>query len=372
MAQVAVIGGGAFGTAMACVLARRGHRVRLWAREQEVVESINRERVNALFLRDVPLPDGIVATPEYAVALREAAFVLLVPPAQHMRAVTAQLRPGLPAGVPVVTCSKGLERGSSALMSQVIGETLPDAPLAVLSGPSFAAEISIDRPTGVTLACADPVLGLRLEQEIGGPRFRVYLTDDVVGAQIGGVLKNVLAIACGIVTGMTLGNSMRSMLIARGLAETVDLGLALGARLETFLGLSGIGDIDLSCNSPQSRGTGRAPVGRDADRRDGRPDPQPRQLAGRGNRPAAGVAVRRRAGGRAVAAARHTVGLKRPRFTSLPGGSLDGSRLRLTEVISLACSRTMLEMPGQAQGERRASEANDENRSWILAPVEAR
>jgi glycerol-3-phosphate dehydrogenase (NAD(P)+) len=253
MAQVAVIGGGAFGTAMACVLARRGHRVRLWAREQEVVESINRERVNALFLRGVPLPDGVVATPEYAAALREAAFVLLVPPAQHMRAVTAQLRPGLPAGVPVVTCSKGLERGSSALMSQVIGETLPDAPLAVLSGPSFAAEISIDRPTGVTLACADPVLGLRLEQEIGGPRFRVYLTDDVVGAQIGGVLKNVLAIACGIVTGMTLGNSMRSMLIARGLAETVDLGLALGARLETFLGLSGIGDIDLSCNSPQSR-----------------------------------------------------------------------------------------------------------------------
>jgi glycerol-3-phosphate dehydrogenase (NAD(P)+) len=170
-----------------------------------------------------------------------------------MRAVTTQLRPHLPAGVPVITCSKGLERGTCALMSQVLGETLPDAPVAVLSGPSFAAEISVDKPTGVTLACADPVLGARLELEIGGPRFRVYLTDDVVGSQIGGVLKNVLAIACGLVTGMKLGNSMRSMLIARGLAETVDLGLALGARLETFLGLSGIGDIDLSCNSPQSR-----------------------------------------------------------------------------------------------------------------------
>lgn len=253
MAQVGVIGGGAFGTAMACVLARRGHQVRLWARESGVVESINGERVNAVFLRGVPLPAGIAATGEQADALRGADFVLLVPPAQHMRAVTAQLRPHLRAGVPVVTCSKGLERGTCALMTEVIAATLPQAPVAVLSGPSFAGEISVDRPTGVTLACADPVLGTRLEQEIGGPRFRVYITDDVVGSQIGGVLKNVLAIACGIVTGMKLGNSMRSMLIARGLAETVDLGLALGARLETFLGLSGIGDIDLSCNSPQSR-----------------------------------------------------------------------------------------------------------------------
>ena len=253
MAQATVIGGGAFGTAMACVLARRGHQVRLWARESEVVESINRERVNAVFLRGVPLPGGIAATGEQVDALRGADFVLLVPPAQHMRAVTAQLRPHLRAGVPVVTCSKGLERGTCALMTEVIAATLPQAPVAVLSGPSFAAEISVDRPTGVTLACADPVLGARLEQEIGGARFRVYITDDVVGSQVGGVLKNVLAIACGIVTGVNLGNSMRSMLIARGLAETVDLGLALGARLETFLGLSGIGDIDLSCNSPQSR-----------------------------------------------------------------------------------------------------------------------
>lgn len=253
MSTVGVIGGGAFGTAMACVLRRRGHEIALWAREPEVVESINGERVNRVFLRDVPLPEGIVATSDLADAVRGASFVLLVPPAQHMREVTGRLRPHLAAGVPVITCSKGLERGTCALMSQVLGETLPGAPVAVLSGPSFAAEISVDRPTGVTLACADPLLGAQLEQEIGAPRFRVYLTDDVVGAQIGGVLKNVLSIACGVVTGMKLGNSMRSMLIARGLAETVDLGLALGARLETFLGLSGIGDIDLSCNSPQSR-----------------------------------------------------------------------------------------------------------------------
>lgn len=253
MGTVGVIGGGAFGTAMACVVRRRGHRVTLWAREPEVVESINRDQTNATFLRGVPLPPGIEATTELAAAARGADFMLLAPPAQHMRAVTAQLRPHLRAGVPVLTCSKGLERGSCAVMSQVLAETLPAAPVAVLSGPSFAAEISMDLPTGVTLACADPVLGSRLEKEIGAPRFRVYLSDDVIGSQISGVMKNVLAIACGLVTGMKLGSSMRAMLVARGLAETVDLGLALGARLETFLGLSGIGDIDLSCNSPQSR-----------------------------------------------------------------------------------------------------------------------
>jgi len=253
MGRVGVIGGGAFGTAMACVLRRRGHEVVLWAREPEVVDSVNAKRENAVFLRGVTLPEGIVATGEMAAAAREAEFVLLVPPAQHMRAVTAALQPHLAAGTPVISCSKGIERGSCALMSQVLADTLPQARVAILSGPSFAAEIAVDLPAGVTLACADPVLGARLEQAIGSARFRVYLSDDVVGAQVSGVMKNVLAIACGIVTGKGLGNSMRAMLLARGLAEAVDLGLALGARLETFLGLSGIGDIDLSCNSPQSR-----------------------------------------------------------------------------------------------------------------------
>jgi glycerol-3-phosphate dehydrogenase (NAD(P)+) len=238
---------------MACVLRRRRHDVVLWAREAEVVDAINRDGVNAVFLRDVTLPAGIAATADIGEAVRGTEFVLLAPPAQHMRAVASQLRSSLAAGTPVVSCSKGIERDSCALMSQVLGATLPEAPVAVLSGPSFAADISVDRPAGVTLACADPVLGAQLEQAIGSERFRVYLSDDVVGAQISGVMKNVLAIACGIATGKELGNSMRAMLVARGLAETVDLGLALGARLETFLGLSGIGDIDLSCNSPQSR-----------------------------------------------------------------------------------------------------------------------
>jgi glycerol-3-phosphate dehydrogenase (NAD(P)+) len=253
MARFGIIGGGAFGTALACVLRRQRHAVALWAREAEVVEAINRDRLNPVFLKDTRLPEGIAATQDMVAAVHGAEAVLLAPPAQRMRAVTSQLRPHLAAGTPVISCSKGLELVSCALMSQVLADTLPQSPVAVLSGPSFAADIAVDRPAGVTLACADPVLGARLEQAIGSERFRVYLSDDVVGAQLGGVLKNVLAIACGIATGKRLGSSMRAMLVARGLAEAVDLGLAIGARLETFLGLSGIGDIDLSCNSPQSR-----------------------------------------------------------------------------------------------------------------------
>jgi glycerol-3-phosphate dehydrogenase (NAD(P)+) len=252
MARIGVIGGGAFGTAMACVVRRSGHEVVLWAREPEVVAAINADRLNPVFLPGVRLVPGIVATAELGRAAG-ADFLLLAPPAQHMRAVTAQLRPRLAAGTPVVTCSKGIERGTCALMSQVIAETLPAARVAVLSGPTFANEISIDLPTAVALACPDPALGRRLAGDIENPRFRILLTDDVIGTQLGGVLKNVLAIACGIVTGKKLGNNARAMLVALGLAETARLGRAMGARLETFMGLAGIGDMDLSCHSPTSR-----------------------------------------------------------------------------------------------------------------------
>ena len=252
MARIGVIGGGAFGTAMACVVRRSGHEVVIWAREPEVVAAINNDRLNPVFLPGVRLVPGIVATSELGQAA-SADFLLLAPPAQHMRAVTAQLRPHLQDGTPVVTCSKGIERGTCALMSQVVAETLPAARVAVLSGPSFANEISIDLPTAVALACADPALGERLAQDIQNPRFRILVTDDVAGAQLGGVLKNVLAIACGVVTGKKLGNNARAMLVALGLAETARLGLPMGARLETFMGLAGIGDMDLSCHSPNSR-----------------------------------------------------------------------------------------------------------------------
>jgi glycerol-3-phosphate dehydrogenase (NAD(P)+) len=237
---------------MACVIRRAGHDTVIWAREPEVVAGINRNAVNPLFLPGVRIVPGIAATNDLSAAA-DADFLLLAPPAQHMRSVTTQLRPFLKDGTPVVTCSKGIEQGSCALMSQVIAETLPAAPLAVLSGPSFAAEIAIDLPTAVTLACADLTLGKRLCGAIGTPRFRTCLSDDVIGTLLGGALKNVLAIACGIATGRKLGNNARAALITHGLAEMADLGLAMGARLETFMGLSGIGDLALSCNSTNSR-----------------------------------------------------------------------------------------------------------------------
>ena len=255
MARIGVIGGGAFGTAMACVVRRSGHDTAIWAREPEVVASINASATNPVFLPGIALAPGIAASGDIGAVAAGADVLVLAPPAQHMRAVTAQLRAPLGPGTPVVTCSKGIERGSCALMSQVIAETLPEARVAVLSGPSFAHDIAADRPAGVTLACADPALGERLAQTIGTPRFRTYLSDDVIGAHVGGVMKNVLAIACGIATGRGLGESARATLFARGLAEMAQLGLALGARLETFMGLSGAGDLSLSCNSSSSRNT---------------------------------------------------------------------------------------------------------------------
>lgn len=255
MARIGIIGGGAFGTALACVMRRSGHETSIWAREPEVVTAINRDSANPVFLPGINLTPGIVATNELAAAAKGADFLLLAPPAQHMRAVTTRLRPFLKNGTPVVTCSKGVERNTCALMSQVIAETLPGAPLAVLSGPSFAHDIAVDRPAGVTLACADSALGERLARAIGTLRFRAYLSDDVVGALIGGALKNVIAIACGVATGRKLGESARATLFARGLAEMARLGIAMGARLDTFLGLSGAGDLNLSCSSPSSRNT---------------------------------------------------------------------------------------------------------------------
>ena len=255
MARIGVIGAGAFGTAMACVVRRAGHDTMIWARETAVADAINRQGVNTIFLKDIPLAPGIVATNDLSTAASGADFLLLAPPAQHVRAVTAALRPHLKEGTPVVTCSKGIERGTCALMSQVIAETLPAAPVAVLSGPSFAHEIAADLPAGVTLACSDLELGARLAAAIGTPRFRTYLTDDVTGAHIGGVMKNVLAIACGIATGKKFGESARATLFARGLSEMARLGLAMGGRLETFMGLSGAGDLSLSCSSTSSRNT---------------------------------------------------------------------------------------------------------------------
>ncbi len=255
MASIGIVGGGAFGTAMACVLLRSGHQVALWAREPEVVSAINREASNPFFLKGVALVPGIRATGDMGAAVQNAQVVLLAPPAQHMRAVTSALAPFIRSGVPVVSCSKGIERGSLALMPEVLAETLPGQPIVVLSGPSFAREIAADLPCGVVLACSDPALAARLSKEISTAHFRVHPTSDVIGVAIGGVMKNVIAIASGIAAGRRLGENARATLVTLGAQEALRLGLAKGARAETFAGLAGVGDMMLTANSLTSRNT---------------------------------------------------------------------------------------------------------------------
>lgn len=254
--HIGVIGGGAWGTALAQVCARAGagkaRNVTLWARESEVVEAVNTRHENAAFLPGIALDPAIRATNALD-ELAHADALLMVTPAQHMRAVCAGLAPTLKAGTPVLLCAKGVEQGTHKLLTDVLSEALPKAIPAVLSGPSFAAEVARGLPTAVTFACADESLATALMAAIGIPTFRPYYSSDLIGAEIGGAVKNVLAIACGIVEGKKLGASARAALTTRGFAEMTRLGLALGARAETLAGLSGLGDLVLTCNSPQSR-----------------------------------------------------------------------------------------------------------------------
>lgn len=251
-AKVGVIGAGAWGTALAALARSEGAEVTLWAREPEAVEAINRQHRNTLFLPDVPLDPGIRATNDLPAAAG-AEILLLVTPAQHLRALCRQLAPSLPASAMVVICSKGIEKQSGALMSEVAAAELPKARLAVLSGPTLAHEVARGLPTAVTLACADARAGHHLAEQLGRPHFRCYYSDDVIGAQIGGAVKNVLAIGCGIVRGRALGENARAALLTRGFAEMVRMGLAKGARAETMMGLSGIGDLVLTCTAEGSR-----------------------------------------------------------------------------------------------------------------------
>ncbi|HAJ04893.1 MAG TPA: glycerol-3-phosphate dehydrogenase [Brevundimonas sp.] len=252
MKTAGVIGGGAWGTALAQVVARAGLAVTLQARETEVVDSITRDRVNAAFLPGIELDPAIRATTEMA-DLADCDLVLAVPPAQHLRGTLEAFRPHFRAGTPVILCSKGIERGTLKLMTDVLAETLPEATPAVLSGPSFAGEVARGLPTAVTLAVADARLGEALMARLSPPGFRLYLTDDLIGAEAGGALKNVLAIACGIVEGRQLGRSAHAALITRGFAEMTRLCVALGGRAETVAGLCGLGDLVLTCSSTSSR-----------------------------------------------------------------------------------------------------------------------
>ena len=252
-AAIAIVGGGAWGTALACVAARQSDReVVLWARESETVDDINAAQENKSFLPGVPLPASIRATGTLAEAAA-ADIVLMVVPAQFARPVIAELAPLMGAEAMLVLCAKGVERDSLKFMSEVAADHLPADRIAVLSGPSFAADVARGLPTAVTLAADDAARGRALCAAIGAPGFRPYLSDDVIGAEIGGALKNVLAIACGIVAGKQLGESARAAVTARGFAEMQRLGAALGAKPETLGGLSGLGDLILTCSSDTSR-----------------------------------------------------------------------------------------------------------------------
>jgi glycerol-3-phosphate dehydrogenase (NAD(P)+) len=245
---IGVIGGGAWGTALAQLASASG-KVLLWAREPQVVAAINIVHENTVFLPGVPLAPAVHAIGDIA-ELAACELLLVVTPAQHMRSVLSEL----PAGkLPLVLCAKGIETGTRLLMSEVAAEAQPEAPLAVLSGPTFAHEVAAGLPTAVTLACRDDAVGRRIAQAIGRPHFRPYLCNDVIGAEIGGAVKNVLAIACGVADGRGLGQNARAALISRGFAEMKRFGLAKGAHPDTLSGLSGLGDLVLTCSSTSSR-----------------------------------------------------------------------------------------------------------------------
>jgi glycerol-3-phosphate dehydrogenase (NAD(P)+) len=251
--RLAVIGAGAWGTALAIVASRAGLIPVLWARDPDVVAAVNARHENRAYLPGVALDPAVAATDDVRAAVADADAALLVVPAQFLRGVLAGLRRVLPQGLPLLHCAKGIEAGSLALMSQIGTEMLPASRFAVLSGPSFAAEVARGLPTAVTVASADATLGGSFTAALGSSRFRPYLSPDPIGAEIGGAVKNVVAIACGIVVGRGLGDNARAALITRGLAEMIRLGLAIGGRAETFAGLSGIGDLVLTCSAVQSR-----------------------------------------------------------------------------------------------------------------------
>lgn len=250
--SVGVIGGGAWGSALAQTLRAAGRDVLLWAHEAATVEEINAEHTNTTFLPGIAMDPAIQATQD----LQQIAgqdLIIMVPPAQHLRAISGGLADHLKDGTPVVICSKGIEQATGQLMGTVLAETLPKAQAAILSGPSFAAEIARGLPAAVTLACHDEPLGQALATAIGYRNFRIYWSDDLAGVQLGGAIKNVLAIAAGIVDGKGLGASAHAALVTRGFAELRRFGEVMSARPETLSGLSGLGDLLLTCGSRQSR-----------------------------------------------------------------------------------------------------------------------
>lgn len=251
--HVAVIGAGAWGTALALVAARAGRDVRIWARDVGIVAAIGETGCNPAYLGDIRLEPGLFATTDAGRALDGADLVILAVPAQATRAVAREFAALVAPGTPVVSAAKGLEHGTHAMMTQVIAAEMPRAVPAVLSGPSFATDVARGLPTAVTVAADDDAVTERIARALSSSSFRPYASADLVGVQIGGALKNVLAIASGIVVGRGLGASAQAALTARGFAELSRLGRRLGAEPDTLMGLSGLGDLVLTATSPQSR-----------------------------------------------------------------------------------------------------------------------
>lgn len=250
---LAVLGAGAWGTALAQQAASQGSRVRLWCRRPEQAAELERTRRNRRYLPDLELSPSIAAMADLAQAVEGAQALLLAVPTQTLAGLAGRLTLLVPEGRPLVLCSKGLELATGRLPGEVLEELLPRRPLLVLSGPSFAGELARGLPTAVTLASTETAWAERLADVLASRQFRPYVSDDPVGAQLGGALKNVMALGCGIVEGLGLGENARAALVTRGLAEMARLGVARGARPQTFMGLSGLGDLMLSCAGPSSR-----------------------------------------------------------------------------------------------------------------------
>ncbi|MER9901499.1 NAD(P)H-dependent glycerol-3-phosphate dehydrogenase [Mesorhizobium sp. M0130] len=257
--RVAVLGGGAWGTALALAMLRAGHFVRLYARDPETVAAVDRGE-NPRYLPGIALDPGIVATSDIEAVLDGADCVLAVAPAQSLRIMLRAASSHMPKGVPLVLCAKGIERDTGALLSSIAEEILPANPVAALSGPSFATDVAKGLPTAVVVAARDEALATDLAARFSAENLRCYSSDDLIGVEIGGALKNVFAIAAGAVTGAGLGASAQAAMVTRGFVELRRIGAAFGARPETLLGLSGLGDLLLTCSPAQARNcaSGRA------------------------------------------------------------------------------------------------------------------
>ena len=253
MSKISIIGAGAWGTALACLSRRAKHEVMLWALEDEVIHAINSGEGNPMYLPGVKLDDGIHATQSLSKATAESQAVFSVVPSQFFRSIAEKMASSIDHGTPLVICSKGIEVETGALMTEIAREMIPHSPALVLSGPSFAHEAVAGSPTAVALAASNMSDAEFVTNLIGTHHFRPYPMDDPIGAEIGGAAKNVLAIACGIVVGRKLGANTRAAILTRGLFEMAMLGVAKGAKARTFMGLSGLGDLTLTCNGPQSR-----------------------------------------------------------------------------------------------------------------------